>query len=61
MMMDCVISEGEFAINEENYCVLLYSAFITLREKKVLRAKCACPAGIEGHCNHVAALLFFLE
>ena len=39
----------------------VYSAFITLREKKVLRAKCACPAGFEGHCNHVAALLFFLE
>ena len=39
----------------------VYSAFITLREKKVLRAKCACPAGIEGHCNHIAALLFFLE
>ena len=39
----------------------VYSAFITLREKKVLRAKCACPAGIEGHYNHIAALLFFLE
>ena len=39
----------------------VYSAFITLREKKVLRANCACPAGIEGHCNHIAALLFFLE
>ena len=39
----------------------VYTAFITLREKKVLRAKCGCPAGIKGHCNHVAASLLFLE
>lgn len=24
----------------------------------VLRAKCGCPAGVDGHCNHVTACLF---
>ena len=38
-----------------------YTAFITLRDGKILRGKCGCPAGIEGHCNHVSAMLFFLE
>ena len=38
-----------------------YTAFITLRDGKILRAKCGCPAGIEGHCNHVCSMLFFLE
>ena len=28
-----------------------YTAFITLRDGKILRAKCGCPAGIEGHCQ----------
>ena len=38
-----------------------YTAFITFRDGKILRAKCGCPAGIEGHCNHVSSMLFFLE
>ena len=38
-----------------------YTAFITLRDGKILREKCGCPAGIEGHCNHVSSMLFFLE
>ena len=38
-----------------------YTAFITLRDGKILRAKCGCPAGIEGHCNHVSSMLFFVE
>ena len=38
-----------------------YTAFITLRDGKILRAKCGCTAGIEGHCNHVCSMLFFLE
>ena len=38
-----------------------YTAFITLRDGKILREKCGCPAGTEGHCNHVSSMLFFLE
>ena len=38
-----------------------YTAFITLRDGKILRATCGCPAGIEGHCNHVSSVLFFVE
>ena len=38
-----------------------YTAFITLKNAKILRAKCGCPAGIKGHCNHVCSMLFFLE
>ena len=38
-----------------------YTALITLRDGKILRAKCGCPAGMEGHCNHVSSMLFFLE
>ena len=38
-----------------------YTAFITLRDGKILRAKCGCPAGIEGHRNYVSSMLFFVE
>ena len=38
-----------------------YTAFITFSDGKILRAKCGCPAGIEGHCNHVSSMLFFLK
>ena len=38
-----------------------YTAFVTLRDGKILRAKCGCPASIEGHCNRVSSMLFFLE
>ena len=38
-----------------------YTAFITLRDSKILRAKSGCPAGIKGHCSHVSSVLFFIE
>ena len=38
-----------------------YTAFITLRDGKIIHAKYGCPAGIKGHCNHVSSILFFLE
>lgn len=36
-----------------------YIAFSSLGS--VLRGKCACPAGTDGRCNHVAATLFSLD
>ena len=38
-----------------------YTAFLTLRNGKILCAKSGCLLGIEGHCNHVSSMLFFLE
>ena len=38
-----------------------YTAFTTFRDGKILRAKCGCTAGIEGHCNHVSSMLFFVQ
>ena len=39
------------------YTCFLGMAFIG----SVLKAHCKCPAGIDGHCNHVASTLFALE
>ncbi|XP_046845041.1 LOW QUALITY PROTEIN: uncharacterized protein LOC124438874 [Xenia sp. Carnegie-2017] len=39
-----------------------YTVKLTMNERSlVLKAFCDCPAGIDGHCNHVAATLFLLE
>ena len=38
-----------------------YTSFINLRDGTILGAKCGCPAGIEGHCNHASSMMFFLE
>lgn len=40
----------------------IYSCFIKMSSLgMVLAAKCGCPAGINGRCNHVCATLFYLE
>ncbi|PFX22069.1 hypothetical protein AWC38_SpisGene13410 [Stylophora pistillata] len=40
----------------------VYSCYICVSSfGYVLRAKCACPAGIDGRCNHVTTRLFSLE
>ncbi|XP_029207043.2 uncharacterized protein LOC114970731 [Acropora millepora] len=41
---------------------MVYSCFIKLSSLGfVLSAKCGCPAGVDGRCNHVCATLFYLE
>ena len=41
---------------------LVYTCFIKLSSiGYVLGAKCACPAGVEGKCNHVCATMFALD
>ncbi len=38
--------------------VLPYQVWVRLGEAgDILRARCTCPAGSEGHCKHVAAVL----
>ena len=40
----------------------VYTCYISISSFSfVIRAKCGCPAGIDGRCNHVAATLFALE
>lgn len=41
---------------------IVYTCFIKLSSLGfVLAAKCGCPAGVTGRCNHVCATLFFLD
>ena len=38
---------------------MVYTCYLALSSLRyVIRAKCACPAGKDGRCNHVAATLF---
>jgi len=40
----------------------IYTCFLVIASiGRVLNAHCKCPAGIDGHCNHVASTLFALE
>ena len=40
----------------------VYTCFLVIASiGRVLNAHCKCPAGIDGHCNHVASTLFALE
>ena len=39
-----------------------YLCHIVIRSNGLVQnASCGCPAGIDGHCNHVAATLFSLD
>lgn len=41
---------------------MVYTCYIKLSSFGfVLSAKCGCPAGVDGRCNHVCATLFFLD
>lgn len=41
--------------------LILYIVFIILRDGKIFCVKCGCFVGIEGYCNYVFFMLFFVE